>query len=266
MPYYLSTMQPFALERSYRSIVQYEQTNPFKEVMMTEIQYAPAVGEKFYEDGSVRQFAGNTVICFADPESEAYQSAEWVQGQILSESYADKFTMLPPSSFHMTVFELLCDQIRTPDLWSSKLALDTPLIETDDFFIEVLEQVPRPDNFKVKFSGLHLGRSGLMFGLEPINDEMNRLMRGYRDRLAEVTGVRQPHHDDYGFHLSLAYRIIETTDAEEAQLEQLAQRIDARLNETFDVFDTGQPQLTFFDDMFAFVPENERFTLKSRQV
>ena len=101
---------------------------------MPDIQYAPAVGNKFYEDGTVRQFPGNTIICFADPQSQAFQEAEWAQQQLLRESYADKFAILPPSSFHMTVLDLICDQVRETEKWSSHLSLDAPLEEVDQHF------------------------------------------------------------------------------------------------------------------------------------
>jgi hypothetical protein len=232
---------------------------------MTQPHHAPDVGHKFHADGSVRHFPGNTIICIADPAGQAYQDATWVQDELLKTPYSHKFAMLPPSSFHMTVFDLLCDAVRTPEKWSSKLALDAPLIQTDEFFIDAVQNVPAPDNFRMTFQHLNLGTNGLSLYLKPIDDAMNQLIRGYRDQLADATGVRQPNHDTYAFHLSLAYRILQTTDDEEAQLIALADRINARLSDSFGVFDTGQPMLTFFDDMFAFLPESERMTLTSRQ-
>ncbi len=232
---------------------------------MTEIQYAPAVGNKFYKDGSVRQFPGNTIICFADPDGQAYKDAEWVQNEILKEPYGHKFAMLPPSSFHMTVFELLCDEVREKSHWSFKLSLDASLIETDKFFIDAFKDVSTPDNFQMVCTGMAVGRTGLMLALEPKDDAVNKHIRGYRNMLAATMGILQPNHETYGFHLSLAYRIIQTTAEEEAQLEALAERVNVRLNETFGLFDTGKPMLTFFDDMFAFVPESERLNLMSRK-
>lgn len=231
---------------------------------MSEIQYASSVGKKFYKDGSVRQFPGNTVICFADPEEQPYQLAEWAQQEILKQPYGHKFAMLPPSSFHMTVFELLCHDIRTASHWSSHLALDAPLAETDEFFIDAFAKVPVPDNFQMHFSELNVGTGGLSFYLDPIDEAMNLKVRGYRDALSEVTGIRAPNHDSYAFHISLAYRIIKLTDEEEAQLKQFADKLSLQIAETFGIFDTGKPTLTFFDDMFAFLPVNQKHLLTSR--
>lgn len=231
---------------------------------MSDIQYAPAVGNKFYEDGTVRQFPGNTIICFADPQGQAYQEAEWVHHQLQQAPYAEKFALLPPSSFHMTVFELICDFVRETSNWSSQLSLDASLAETDQFFIEKIANVTLPSNFRMTFERLNLGETGLSLRLQPADDETAQALSQYRDNLAEATGLRFPDHDTYGFHLSLAYRILMLTDDEAQQLEHLAERINQRLNQTFGIFDTGQPSLTFFDDMFAFVPLDKRHTLKNR--
>lgn len=231
---------------------------------MSEIQYAPAVGSKFYEDGRVRQFPGNTIICFADPQGEAYRASEWAQKQIAQASYGDKFAMLPPSSFHMTVMDLLCDEVREKDHWSTHLSLDATLEETDQYFIKTVGQVPPPDNFRMTFSHLALGTIGLSLSLQPADDETAQALYAYRDKIADVTGVRFPDHETYGFHLSLAYRIVRLTDDEELQLKSLAEHIDEQLHKRFGLFDTGQPVLTFFDDMFAFYPVSQRHTLASR--
>lgn len=233
---------------------------------MTSLRYAPSVGQKFYENGRVRQFPGNTIICFADPQGQAYQDAEWVQSQLLQEPYGHKYAMLPPSSFHMTVFELLCDEVRVAEKWSSGLALDASLEETDDYFIETVAQVPSPDNFRMEFSHLNLGTSGLSLYLKPVDDDVEKALCDYRDTLAEATQIRFPDHDSYGFHLSLAYRIIELTEDEKQQEQQFAERMNQQLSETFGVFDTGKPTLTFFDDMFTFLPADKRHTLKSRNL
>lgn len=231
---------------------------------MSDNQYAPAVGNKFYKDGTVRQFPGNTIICFADPQSQAYQEAEWVQQQLLKEPYADKFALLPPSSFHMTVFELICDQVRQTEKWSSQLSLDAPLEETDRYFMETVATVTPPSNFRMTFAQLNAGETGLSLRLLPADDETATSIRQYRDNIAEATGIRFPDHETYAFHLSLAYRRLKLTDDEAQGFEQLIERVNQRLHTTVGIFDTGQPTLTFFDDMFAFVPVDKRHTLISR--
>ncbi|PJF33835.1 MAG: DUF1868 domain-containing protein, partial [Phototrophicales bacterium] len=178
----------------------------------------------------------------------------WAQQQIAQEPYGDKFALLPPSSFHMTVMELLCDEVRQADHWSSHLPLDVTLEETDEYFIQTVAQVSPPDNFRMTCSHLALGNVGLSLTLQPADDATAHALADYRDRIATVTGVRHPDHETYVFHLSLAYRIICLNDEEELQLQNLAERIQPQLQERFGILNTGKPILTFFDDMFAFYP------------
>lgn len=231
---------------------------------MSALKYGPAVESKFDKNGHVLQFPGNTIICFADPQSSAYQEAEWAQQHLAKQPYAHKFAMLPPSSFHMTVIELLCDDVRQVERWSSHLPLDSPLAETDEYFIQTVARVAPPSNFRMVFSHLSLGTVGLSLTLTPADDETASALQNYRDAIAEVTGVRFPDHSSYVFHLSLAYRIIQLSDKEAQQLETVAQQINQRLSEHFGVLNTGQPVLTFFDDMFAFYTTDQRYKLKSR--
>jgi len=231
---------------------------------MGQIHYTPTVGRKFYEDGTVRHFPGNTIICFTDAEGQAYQDAVWVQEQLALQSYCHKFTLLPPESLHMTVFQLLTDQTREPDRWSSHLTLDMPLVETDAFFIGATDRVLTPENFQMVYSHLNLGANGLSLYIKPKDDENAARIKTYRDRIATVTGVRFPDHDTYHFHISLAYKIINLDETETEQHKAFAGMVNECLEQTFGIFDTGKPQLTFFDDMFAFATIDERPLLKSR--
>lgn len=229
------------------------------------IRYTPAVGRKFHTDGSVRRFPGNTVICFGTPDCAAYQHGKWIQAQLGALPFAHKFTMLPPSSFHMTVFQLLCDEEREPQFWSSQLPLDMPLAETDAFFLKKVPAVEAPANFRMTFMDLGIGHTAMGMRLKPADDETHHAVWDYRERLATATGVRFPDHDEYVFHISLCYIAQEMTDAEAAQLADVQEQVNAKLTQEFGVFESGQPTLTFFDDMFAFVPAEERHTLASRQ-
>lgn len=232
---------------------------------MTQQPYTFTVGKKFYPDGRVRTYPGNTVICFVDPQSNTYQQLTWVQEQLARESFVGQFALLPISSFHMTVFQLICDQMRVPEQWSSKLALDAPLAETDTFFIEAFKRVPLPDRFEMRAVGLIAGRSSMGIHLEPANDETHKAIWDYRRALSEATGVRFLDFDRYRFHITLAYRIFQPTDADVKQIMAFAERMDEHLKAHFGVFDTGKPHLTFFDDMFRFALLSEYHTLVTRQ-
>lgn len=173
----------------------------------------------------------------------------------------DKFAFLPPDSFHMTVSDLVCDQVRIPQKWSRFLSLDASLEACDRFFISNVPTVPTPAGFRMRYKFI---RKHATIELEAADAYTQQSLREYRHQISDVTGVRHPNHDRYNFHISLAYELIELTPEEEAERQATFAKIDARLEKTFGIFETSSPQLTFFDDMFKFVPENARHTLTTR--
>lgn len=228
--------------------------------------YTDTVGKKFYPDGRVRLFPGNTVIAFGDSaDCNAYMQARWVQARLLELPCADKFTLLPASSFHMTIIQLICDQARRAEHWSSRMPLETPLAVMDQFFIQTVPAVPAPTNFRMTFQRLQVGAVGMSIRLSPADESTAAALQAYRDAVADITGVRFPDHDTYAFHISLAYQIQHLTPAEQPAFAEFVQQVNAHLNRAFGLFDSGPPVLTFFDDMFQFVPVKLRHTLVSRR-
>lgn len=225
--------------------------------------YTSHVGEKFHEDGSVRAYPGVTVICFADSASAIYRAGERVQQALREEPYGHKFALLPPSSFHMTVFSLILDQNRTQAYWSSRLPLDTPLDEMDEFFRAAVASVPAPG--KLRMCLTHLTSHGLLlFRLSPADDTTEMALHRYREALAEATGVRYPDHHTYRFHLTLAYQLMILDDAETEAFDQFRSEMGDQLRCEIGIFKPSAPMLTFFDDMFRFEPYERRNTLHSR--
>ena len=238
---------------------------------MNSITYTPAVGQKFHQDGSVRAFPGNTIISFVDAENNPtlFQQCLDMQQRLRESEIGAKFAYLPPDSFHMTVMDLLCAEVRTPDRWSNKLALSAPLKECDAFFLDCVPQIPSPQPLTMRYAASH---GNFNIGLEPSDLEAKEALRHYRDQVADATGVRRANHETYQFHVSLAYQLIELNAAE----EKLYAAFKRRMGEVLDTCRSGDPdgsaetitlpppRLVFFDDMFRFVPEDQYQTLKTR--
>ena len=231
---------------------------------MTSIAYTREVGRKFHPDGTPRLFAGNTIICFVAPERSISQATVAFQNALRQATFGGKFALLPQSSFHMTVMELLCDQVRAAERWSAQLALDASLPASDTFFLERVPAIPAPDGLSMRVTGL-FHRDNLMLTLQPATTDTAAALRDYRAAVASATGVRFPDHDSYGFHLSLAYRLVHLDSAEEAALAELCRRWLPRLQAEGASIALPRPLLTCFDDMTSFVPMAERHTLVSRQ-
>jgi hypothetical protein len=222
------------------------------------------VGRKFHADGTPRAFPGNTIICFVAPESAVGRAASVFQAALQAEPYGAKFFLLPPSSFHMTVMELLCDQVRVAERWSSRLSLDSTLPASDAFFAEHVPAVPAPAGLVMRVHDLYYANN-IMLTLEPAHAPTATALQAYRAAIAEVSGVRFPDHDSYGFHISLAYQLYELSAAEQAAFAELCAAWAPQLQAAGTEIALPPPELTAFDDMTRFVPMAERHALPGRR-
>lgn len=211
--------------------------------------FTNAVGTKFHEDGNLRHFPGNTIISHTRGIEPLHSHLIWIQDQYKQLSFAtSKLSFLPPPSFHMTFFELLCDQVRKPEVWSSKLPLDAPLEETDRFFADALHSFDFPTDIHMRIDDLAL----TTIRLSPVSEEHEAFLRGKRDELAEATGVRQPKHDQYGFHISMSYNLVQLTQEEKDEFQAFRERMLPVVQEKVGRFTLGTPEYVVFSDMGEF--------------
>lgn len=222
----------------------------------TNNKYTSAVGTKFHPDGSLRYFPGNTIVSMTLDEP-TYSELVWAQDEFKRLPFASKFSFLPPSSFHMTVFELLCDQVREPAYWSNLIPLDAPLEETDTVFRTLLEDVNFPDRIEMQPIGPGLGLS-ILIRLRPANDANADLLQAFRDAVADKAGVRFPNHDSYRYHITLAYNIEHLSEEEKAAFELVAQQVNDRIQTTLSTIVLKGPKFVKFHDMGDFREDLDR--------
>ncbi len=218
---------------------------------MEKSQYTKFIGEKFHKNGSVRTFPGNTVISKITPDMPIYAGLVEAQRQLMAADKAGKYAFLPPSSFHMTVMEGVCDQVRTPERWSTKLALDMPLTQVNQFIFDCFARMSLPHAFTMRIAGAVFSRFPVLV-LEPANAETTDSLQNFREQFSLETGIRFPNHDTYTFHISLAYNLIFLTPDEERLFEGTRRKIQQELFTTYPSFELGIPRLTYFENMFRF--------------
>lgn len=221
------------------------------------MKYTGNVGTKFNQDGSVRAFPGNTVICMVNPGSATYK-ALLAARKIVENGLGDvgRFSYLPELSYHMTVFDCVCDRERRIEDWTSHLSLDAPLGQVDAMLKERYSRITTPAPFKMKYGRLAVGR-WITVMLSPATPAEEARLRGFRDELSGLFCIHQPGHETYPFHITLAYGIVEIGKADAPTIEKTRAKADAYLQKHFGVFDAGSPALTFFNDMFVFPTTRE---------
>jgi len=223
---------------------------------------APAVegaGRKFYPDGRVHPFAGNTIVCHLDqhgPNSTAFNQLLDCFRQFPAKSYIEKIALLPPSSYHMTVFGGANNTDRQADKWPSGIS---PAVSMEECHRIVGERVKAaavgtvsPIRMRVDPADSGYDGNTLRIPLVPADEAEVQKLRSLRDRLSSAIGIRSPKHESYQFHITLGYLLRTFSRNELRDAEQDMRRWKAELATRVPVIELGQPEYCIFEDMFAF--------------
>ncbi len=210
----------------------------------------PGVGTKFHADGSVRHFPGNTTICHI-PQGPLFDGLLDLRAKLAGLDFASSFTLLPASSWHMTVFEGVCDQARTHGHWPTDLGFDVSLDVCHALFEQRLQAFPLLESeppYRLRISKMEPMTVGFGLSLEPIDEAQNRRLRSLRDRLSDLLGLRHANHDSYVFHIGLAYFVRYITPEQASLVTDMvmAWAADQPLVEL------GAPEFCHFENMFHF--------------
>lgn len=215
-------------------------------------KYPSGVPDKFDLDGNVQHFPGNTIISHLSNSTKLYSSLIILYDRLKQDPLSHLYVLLPPSSWHMSVFEGVVDKRREPGYWPSNLATDASLEECTALFENELSsfdlQTDLPYHLSiVEFKPL---KNGISLRIEPHMAD-NTALRGLRDQLADLLQIRRPNHNRYGFHLTVAYLLRYPTDDQKSKLMSL---LMDHFRDMPKEFELGPPEFCSFEDMFGFEP------------
>lgn len=213
--------------------------------------FPPWINLKFDPNGRVLQFRGNTIICRLSPESTIYQALLGLYDDLQKTGFASLYTLLPPSSWHVTIFEGVCDRIREPELWPRCLTLEEPLENCNSLIVQRLQafdlRVSPP--YRLAIRGLQPLTDGVALSVVPASSDEERRLRELRDHLSTSLEIRAPNHDHYSFHISISYMLRILNDEQHKQIMTFLQCYLPKLPQHFEL---GAPEFCTFNDMFTF--------------
>lgn len=239
----------------------------------------PSVARKFHQDGTSKTFRGHTVICELPPDSPLATALNALRDELSGHKHSELFrneALLPASSWHMTVFDIMCDQKRgVTNMPGEGYAIDIkersgltgPYKDWLEYSLQKVQGLALPEDMRPPYSmvlekkgfvaahGLELklkagdsaelGR-GMELKLRATSDTAVKLDY-IRNRLAQQIGVTPP--SNYYYHLTLAYLLREPTPTE---AEGLVAVIERHLASAPEVVEFPKVDFCSFEDMQAF--------------
>ncbi len=213
------------------------------------------IGRKFFGDGRVRRYPGNTVVADIIPGCPAYDAMVSFRRMVQSSPLNEYYILTPEDSYHMTVIRGLNDQVRSDDFWPEGLDKTLPMEKVDDYISSAIARAKIPEGVRMKMTEARLGPGAIVIRMEPVGEEAAKTLCDFRNRAADEIGLRLPGHDEYKFHATIGYtRVIPTTEDELAKKEALREAMNAVIGEGIE-FVTTKPYMAYYDDMLAFSPE-----------
>lgn len=151
----------------------------------------------------------------------------------------------------MTVFEGALDKPRKAAYWPADLDLNALIADCTALLEKKLESfdLQYETLFRLSVTGFKPLVSSIGVYIEPRTTEENMAIRHLRDRLADVTKMRQKGHEKYRFHLGVAYLLRHLSDEQDKELTEFLMRHFKDMPKELEL---GLPEFCRFEDMFAF--------------
>ncbi|TAX74134.1 DUF1868 domain-containing protein [Rhizobium leguminosarum] len=206
------------------------------------------LGSRYRKVGGFLPEAGNTIVCHIEKGSQTQAVLIEAREKYLAMPEAPQFLFTPISSIHMTLFEGVIETRRRQDCWPGDLPLDTPIDDMIALMAARLEGFSMADPFKVAI--VEARPSGLL--VDGATERDRKVMRAWRNALAELLGYRQPNHEDYKFHMTFAYAIERLEDEALPRWQAMLDNVADNVRRKAPVFELTPPAFCVFEDMNHF--------------
>ncbi|MDL2404302.1 DUF1868 domain-containing protein [Rhizobium calliandrae] len=208
----------------------------------------PRLGRRYDLSGNFQYEPGNTIVRHLVEGSETQRAVVAAREKFLAMPEASQFTFTPISSLHMTLFQGIIEHRRTRPYWPADIALDAPIDEMTAIMGERLKTLSMREPFKVAVT--HARPSGLL--VDGATETDRRVMRAWRNALADLLGYRHPDHDVYPFHITFAYVIERLGDEALPRWQAMLDQVAADIRATAPIIEMRPPAFCSFDDMNHF--------------
>ena len=204
---------------------------------------------KFDNDGNPLHWPGCTIICPIQENSLVSSLLAEVQENFKEIAPNRKYTFLPQSSFHMTLFD--CCNVSTfkTSYWPDNIEDTQNYLEIANILSDRLKNYQFPNSLAVRLNKFFGGFSTL---LTPYSSKDEEILRNCRDDLSNLLGIKFENHLRYTFHITLAYILEPLTLEEVSRLIDLEKKMDKKFKNKIPLINLPQPEICVFNDMYKF--------------
>jgi hypothetical protein len=216
--------------------------------------YPVTKGEgKFDNDGNPLHWPGCTIICPIQQSSLVSSLLSEVQDNFKEIAPKKKYTFLPQSSFHMTLFD--CCNVNTfkTSVWPKNIQETENYLEVANILSDRLKNYQFPNPLTIKLDKFFGGFSAL---LNPYSSKDEETLRSCRDDLSDLLGIKLENHLRYTFHITLAYLLKPLTLEEVSRLIDLEKKMNKKFKNEIPLIYLSQPEICVFNDMYKFININ----------
>ena len=204
---------------------------------------------KFSNKGKVLDWPGCTIIYNIKESSKLSLELQKIQNKFKKLSFSNKYSYLPKSSFHMTLFD--CCNIKTHNskFWPKNISQSDDFLEIAFKLSEKLNNYSFPKNINVKLQKFFGGFSTLLL---PNTLKDNQILRSCRDDLSKILGIKYDNHITYTFHITLAYLLKPLTPKEVKNLQIIDKQNSQKFKKEVPFIELNNPEICVFDNMYKF--------------
>ncbi len=204
---------------------------------------------KFDHKGNPLLFSGCTIICKIPLNTDLSNKIISIQKKIENFNPKKTYFYLPPSSFHMTLFDCCNFNTKNTNYWP--LGIDSDM-DYKDIAMELNKRIhnyifPEKLNLKLKmFFG------GYSIILEPFSERDEKILRNCRDELSNLLKIKFENHQRYTFHITLAYILRQLDHTEIKNSIEFNKQLSSDFNKKFPKITFTEPEMCTFKDMLEF--------------
>ena len=204
---------------------------------------------KFDDKGNPLHFPGCTIICNIPLNTDLSNQIISFQKNIENFNPKKTYFYLPPSSFHMTLFDCCNFNTKNTNYWPSDI---DPDMDFKDIAVELNKKIENynfPKEFNLKLKTFFGGYSII---LEPFSEKDEKIIRNCRDELSSLLKIKFENHQRYTFHITLAYILRQLNETEIKNLIEFNKKLTSEFNKKFSKITFTKPEMCTFKDMLEF--------------